>query len=452
MKTNTADLAESIASGEKMLEAGDLVGARASFEEALRSSAEDPRVLLNLGRVLEQSGLPDEARNCFMKAQSALPNSQVVQQSLDDLTTELPSSTPPPSTIQWVKLSRKTNTTPAISIVVPTFERPEAARRLVEALKLQTVDPSQFELIMVDDGSKEPIAKALKGLSPDFFAAVGRIENSGPSTARNRAIEVARGALTLILNDDALPSPDLLQAHLETHARQPENAAVLGAFPYSEHALKSPFVRFLDKEQLTFGYGDLKTDQLHDFWSFWTCNISLRTKDLFAVDGFDESFNDAMSEDIELGWRLCRDRQLFVRYQPQALCHHEHRVSVANYLNRQISMGRNAFRLYHKYGNSTLLSLGMNCGQLGYGYLGPIDGGFFKSLEKTLIAPREKLDRAISLFENWDRKFMGRPYEDATNPQLGGVDPKILKAAITSINRSQITRGMVAEAARHGMS
>ena len=81
-----------------------------------------------------------------------------------------------------------------LSAIVPTHERPHALRRCLETLQRQSLDGSQFEVIVVDDGSRS-----------DLGALVERIGRAGPvpmrfhrqplgglNRARNRGIEVAQ--------------------------------------------------------------------------------------------------------------------------------------------------------------------------------------------------------------------------------------------------------------------
>ncbi len=56
------------------------------------------------------------------------------------------------------------------SVVVATRERPERLERLLDALAAQTVDASEFEIVVVDDASRDRTADVLR-------TAAGRIPN-----------------------------------------------------------------------------------------------------------------------------------------------------------------------------------------------------------------------------------------------------------------------------------
>ncbi len=245
--------------------------------------------------------------------------------------------------------------TPDVSILVPTYGRPAAVRDLLASLARQTLDPARFEVVVVDDGSPEPVALA-PGDHP-FATTLLRQENAGPAAARNRGLEACRGALTLILNDDAVPHPELLREHLDAHAAAPARTAVLGSFPFTAEARRHPFVQVLEGSDLLFDFPGLRPGKLHGWTFFWTCNLSLPTDALRAVGGFDaERFRDAIVEDVELGYRL-EQQGWKVLYHPEARCEHDHVLTPEAYFRRHVLLGKNLARMARKYDDPRFLWL-----------------------------------------------------------------------------------------------
>ncbi len=96
---------------------------------------------------------------------------------------------------------------PPVSVVVPTFERREAALRAVASVLAQSY--SRFEVIVVDDGSTDGTAERLAALG-DPRLSILRQPNGGVARARNRGLAAARGAYIAFLDDDDAWHPEKL--------------------------------------------------------------------------------------------------------------------------------------------------------------------------------------------------------------------------------------------------
>src|SRR4051794_17787996 len=99
---------------------------------------------------------------------------------------------------------------PDVTVLVPTYRRPERLRRLLAAVVLQHA-PFSWELLVVDndaDGSArttvEPVR--LAGVSVRYVVepALGAVH------ARNRGIREAAGRVVAMLDDDVVPRPGWL--------------------------------------------------------------------------------------------------------------------------------------------------------------------------------------------------------------------------------------------------
>ena len=87
---------------------------------------------------------------------------------------------------------------PAVSVIIPAYNRSRFLEKAVESVLDQRF--SDYELIIVDDGSTDDTASVVKkyGNSIRYI----RQENRGPSAARNRGIEASRGNLVAFLDSD----------------------------------------------------------------------------------------------------------------------------------------------------------------------------------------------------------------------------------------------------------
>jgi glycosyltransferase involved in cell wall biosynthesis len=98
---------------------------------------------------------------------------------------------------------------PQFSVVLPTHNRPALLAEAVASVLAQSV--SDFELLVVDDGSEPPAVVA----ADDRIRLLRFEENRGPAAARNAGIDAARGTYLAFLDDDDLFTPDRLAVALE---------------------------------------------------------------------------------------------------------------------------------------------------------------------------------------------------------------------------------------------
>jgi glycosyltransferase involved in cell wall biosynthesis len=99
-----------------------------------------------------------------------------------------------------------------VTVVIPTRDRPDAVRRCLDALALQSLEPGTFEVIVVDDGSEPPLTLDPAEWSRSFPLLIVRQANTGPAGARNHAVQKASGQIIAFTDDDCLPTPGWLQA------------------------------------------------------------------------------------------------------------------------------------------------------------------------------------------------------------------------------------------------
>jgi len=246
---------------------------------------------------------------------------------------------------------------PELSVIVPTYGRPERVRQLLCFCDAQTLEPGRFELVVVDDGSPEPIT--IDARRHRFALTLLRQVNAGPGAARNAALARCSAPLVLILNDDAVPAPDLFERHLAVHRERAAEGlapvAVLGTFTFTEEALRHPFVQVLADSDLLFDFPGLRHDELHPWTFFWTCNISLPRAAIEQVGGFDaQRFREAIVEDVELGYRLER-AGWSVLHRSDLVCEHDHVIDCEAYMRRMVRLGVNLARMHAKHGDARIL-------------------------------------------------------------------------------------------------
>jgi glycosyltransferase involved in cell wall biosynthesis/serine acetyltransferase len=192
---------------------------------------------------------------------------------------------------------------PEISVVIATYNRQDLLRRLLEQLDAQTIDPSRYEVVAVDDGSKEDTRATLSNLRTRYVYRIERQENAGAAAARQRGVELASGRIIVFLDDDMQVKPDFLEQHLKLHeAGPPGNTVVLGRLrPDAKLAEMPLFERFYARVMKA------QNDELADGkpvrgHNIYTGNVSMPKALFLRAGGFDPQFRAL--EDEELGVRL----------------------------------------------------------------------------------------------------------------------------------------------------
>ncbi len=120
---------------------------------------------------------------------------------------------------------------PAVSVIIPTFNRAELLPRAIESVIAQTHD--DWEIVVVDDGSTDDTRAVVGDYARrigDRFRSVLQ-ENRGASAARNRGIEASRGSFIAFLDSDDEFIPTKLERQLRFFEARPE----LG-FIYSDYS------------------------------------------------------------------------------------------------------------------------------------------------------------------------------------------------------------------------
>jgi GT2 family glycosyltransferase/peptidoglycan/xylan/chitin deacetylase (PgdA/CDA1 family) len=236
---------------------------------------------------------------------------------------------------------------PRFSLVIPTYRRRERVVRHVAALAGQTF--GDFEAIVVDDGSDDGSAAALRALETSFPLAVIEQANQGAAQARNVGARAARGEILLFLDDDMEAAPSLLAEHERCHREGAD--LVVGDMPLhpdSPPGLLSWGVGLwaqTRRERLLEPAAEPGLDDL------LTGQISISRKAFERLGGFDTSFTREGlfgGEDIDFGYRVVK-AGLRVVFDPEAISYQYYDVDPEAYLRRSRETGRSEEELVLKH-------------------------------------------------------------------------------------------------------
>jgi len=199
---------------------------------------------------------------------------------------------------------------------------------------------------LIDDGSTDGTQETVEELQESlaFSLTFLRQRKKGPAAARNLGIENCSGKIVIIMGDDIIATPNLVNEHIYWHNNKhpQENAAILGFASWSPQIKVTPFMSWLEKGGWQFPYGEIEGKTEIEWKYLMTPNISFKRE--FLIQNhlfFDERFPYAALEDYEFGFRLFqKGGKLF--YNPDAIGYHWHHTTLNSACQRMFYVGKSA--------------------------------------------------------------------------------------------------------------
>ncbi|RNF28822.1 glycosyl transferase family 2 [Massilia aurea] len=215
--------------------------------------------------------------------------------------------------------------TQTISVVITTYNRPDALEAVVEACFLQ--DDKNFEIIIADDGSAANTRDCIDRLaarSPVPLKHVWQPDDGfRAAMARNRGTLAATGDYIIFLDGDCVPQRDFIRRHralaqpgflvsgsrillsqrlTERVLREHIDVAGMSVGERLRHRLSGDMNKVI---QTMLRWPDLGRVRRKFSWRrIKSCNLAVWKSDLVTVNGFDESFTGWGHEDSDLVVRL----------------------------------------------------------------------------------------------------------------------------------------------------
>ena len=189
-----------------------------------------------------------------------------------------------------------------LSVIIAVYNRRDSVRALLAQLATQSLPATQFEVLLVDDGSVEPVAEVVTPAEYPFALTVLRQENAGPAAARHRGIVASRAPLVLSLDDDMRVGPAFLAAHLAAHEDAVTPRVVLGRLRPPTGARLHLVERYQLAQLDRLAQRAATDPTVVRGGHVYSGNVSFPRTLYDAVGGFDRTLR--LSEDAELGIRF----------------------------------------------------------------------------------------------------------------------------------------------------
>lgn len=242
-----------------------------------------------------------------------------------------------------------------ISVIIPTRNRPAYLLELLNSLKSQTLDPSRFEVIVVDNGSDDETRRAVAALEAETPFRLRYLREPAPGlhNARHAGMMAAQSDILVFADDDILPFDTWLAAVSDAFSRQ--DVWLVGGrnLPLWETPPPNWLQKMWNRQKgdRIIGYlsildlGDRQREVAASL--VWGCNFSVRKSLLQETEGFHP---DAMPEELI---HLRGDGETYISsyltdqgyqayYHPDASVHHRvppERMTFAYFRKRAYSQG-----------------------------------------------------------------------------------------------------------------
>lgn len=201
-----------------------------------------------------------------------------------------------------------------VSLIISTYNRPEALAKVLAGVARQTHSPSQ--ILIADDGSAEPTRNLIEKWKSESGIAVRHIwhpdEGFRKTLILNKAIRAAEGEYIVFLDGDCVPHEKFIADH---EALVEKGFWVQGRRSF----VKSEYVENFDPSTSVLLW--LMMGRMSGLFKairfpspiirrgteqrgLIGCNMGIWREDLVAVNGFDESYIGWGGEDSDIGSRL----------------------------------------------------------------------------------------------------------------------------------------------------
>ncbi len=214
---------------------------------------------------------------------------------------------------------------PTVSIVIPVYNKWEYTAACLRSMA-NTSNAASFEIIVVDDGSKDETPERLQGIVGLEF--IRNKSNLGFVGSCNNGAAAAKGSYIVFLNNDTQVLDGWLDALLQTFQQFPDTGLAGARLVYPDGSLQEAGgMVFQDGSGWNYGRGDNADRPDYSFtrevdYCSGAC-VMLPAALLRQLGGFDQRYAPAYYEDTDLAFQV-RAAGFKVRVQAAAtIIHHE---------------------------------------------------------------------------------------------------------------------------------
>jgi len=222
-----------------------------------------------------------------------------------------------------------------VSVVIPAHDSEKTIAACLNGLFKQTVAREKYEIVVVDDGSRD----ATRAIAQAAGVRVLAQENRGAAAARNLGAQNARGEIVLFIDADCVPDARWIEAMIAPFAE----AEIIGAGGMKRTHQRGSVPQFIQME-FDDRYDRVRASRRFDFIDSGTA--AYRRAVFLQSGGFDAGLADA--EDVDLSYRLS-ELGLKMGFADGAIVYHLHPESALEYWRRKFIYARWRAQVYARH-------------------------------------------------------------------------------------------------------
>ncbi|MBU1094988.1 MAG: glycosyltransferase [Bacteroidetes bacterium] len=230
------------------------------------------------------------------------------------------------------------------TVIVPTFNRRDEVKELLESLSRQTIPKNEFEIIIVDDGSTDDTEFVVK----DFLRIESlnikllKQDHKGPGEARNLGMKNALGEYHLFIDSDCLADKNWLTAYKNILIDSKP-----AGFGGPDHVLPnfSPVQKAIDYSMTSFiTTGGIRGHSKKKISKYYprSFNMGVRADVVKKIGGMNKLRH---GQDIEFSHRIIQTGEPVVKVH-DAIVYHKRRISIKKFFKQVFNWGVARINLY----------------------------------------------------------------------------------------------------------